>query len=296
MKKIPTIVGILIIVFVVGIAGTSILFFNQEKEEIFVELEKEFIGWEKGKRIIIPVEDFSNFEEVILYYLNKYPDNEEVLDDLFFDFYYDERKFAEEKEWIEFPESRGEDFIEKLVRWTGKADIKGDGEEELVIVFVDSHAFYSAQNPHFGDRIYLAVFSYDENKYSLDFLSESDFFRDFSLMDVNNNGKKDIIFVNYNCGAHTCGVGVRGIHFSGGEWENLIKTERVPYTTADSWSERKEKVTDVIEWTDLTGNGRKEVVIKSGGFSPTAGTEHDIKTKNYGFDEEKNEYQLIEVK
>lgn len=294
-KQISTTIGILIIVLVAGVAGAGVLFFNQEKEEIFVELEKELVAWEKGKRIIIPVEDFSNFEEVILHYLNKYPNNEEVLDDLFFDFHYDERKSAEENKWKEIPESRSENFIEKLVKKTGKADIKGDGKEELIIVFTDPYKFQSFHKPGWGEFVYLSVFSYNNNnKYSLEFLSESDFFRNLSFMDIDNNGKEEIIFVNYSCGMHTCSIGVRGIHFSKGNWKYIIESNSISVSTPDSlMNDFEEIIKKAIKWEDVIGDDRKELLISGGGFCPTIGTCHEAKKEIYKFDEEKNKYQLM---
>ena len=296
-KQISPIIAFSIIILVAGIAGASIFLFNQEKEEIFVELEKELVAWEKGKRIIIPVEDFSNFEEVILYYLNKYPNNEEVLDDLFFDFYYDERKSAEENKWKDIPESRSEDFIEKLVKKTEKADIKGDEKEELIIVFTDPHKFQSFHKPGWGEFVYLSIFSYNNNKYSLEFLSESDFFRNFSFMDIDNNGKEEIIFVNYSCGMHTCSIGVKGIHFSKGNWEYIIESNSISISTADELDNFEGVIKRIIRWEDVTGDGIKELVITGGGVVATAGGGMGRpKTEIYAFNEEENKYVLTETR
>ena len=294
---------LLIILGVIVVGGLVFLVFQNlapmkikktiTNEEI--EKDKEFIAWEKGKRIVIPVEDFDNFENVILHYLNEYPNNEEILEDLFFNFYYNEKKFAEENEWAEVPEGESEDFIKKLVRWAGRADIRGEGKEELVIIFTDTREFYSYNNPIFGVLERLAIFSYDENKYKLELLSESDFFWDFYLMDVNNNGKRDIVTVRYSCGMHTCFNQVIVIHSMEGKWENLIDTPMHSFGTADIiFAEQKN---NNIEWIDLNGDGTKELVITGGGVVATigGGMGRPI-TSIYAFNKEENKYVLVEEK
>jgi len=244
-----------------------------EKENIFNQMLSTFrfikAQKEDPEKIILASEDFDSSKDAIMFYLNQYPDEVDILD-----------KLVVEAEYTE-------DGEEKIIKWMDRADLDNDGKENLIIGFSDPF-MAGGRLMITGFPYFFAIFSEKETGYEKAFMFEgplSSYYPMHFIRDVNNDNRLEVVVNFMGCGAHTCGRSIAAIQWDGQDWRNL--TPHILVGDADFDAIK-------IEWLDLTGDGMEEVRLYGGTAGSVGAGMQRRRTEIYAYRE--GQYQLIETK
>ena len=257
---------ILIVAILAVIVGGGILGYSRWiKEEVKIpgaEAPEEKVPEEEiiPEKIIVDLEKFNTVEDIIVYYLNQYPNEPNIL----------------ERVVVEYlPEYKEGKITGKLIKWIEKADLDSDGLEELVICYIDPSEGMSI----LGFPSAVSVFSKKEQVYKIDFTSKRAFYSSYFIRDMNKDNKLEVVLTADWCGAHTCGNSITTIQFDGQKWRNLTPNVEISYGD--------------IKWEDRDGDGIEEIVLRGGTVGSVGGGMQRKRTDIYAYRE--GEYRLIKT-
>jgi len=227
---------ILIVTILAVIVGGGILgYYRWIKEEIKmpeVETpepeakapEEEIIP----EKIIVDLEKFNTIEDAIVYYLNQYPTDPNVLQKIFI------------KNGLE----------ENMIKWVEKYDLDSDGIEEIIL------GLGSKQKEYIWPAWY--IISKKGSKYEIVYEGttpsgsvpyESPEFK--FIRDINQDDRLEVVVTSLDCGAHTCFLSVEAVQWTEKEWRNL--TPQISISSSDE-----------LKFEDRDGDGTEEIVIHGG--------------------------------